>query len=116
MTASQRLVTDKGVEIAGDVEVAETAWQRFVGLMGRATLPSGKGLLIRPCNSIHMFFMRFPIDVAFLDREGRVLRVYHGIKPWRVSRIVLGAKAAVELPAGTLAVAGVETGAQLRLV
>jgi uncharacterized membrane protein (UPF0127 family) len=109
-------VTEAGTEVAAQLEVAESAWKRFLGLMGRRSLPPGQGLMIRPCNSIHMFFMRFPLDVAFLDGEGRVLRLYHGIRPWRVSRIVVGAKAAVELPAGALAAAGVERGTRLDVV
>lgn len=65
-------------------------------------LKDGSGLIIEPCNSIHMFFMRYPLDVVFLDREGRVVFMYEGIKPWRVGRIVKGAKVAVELPEGTI--------------
>jgi uncharacterized protein len=110
------LHADNGAEVAQRVEMAETAWKRFVGLLGREELPAGSGLCIRPCNSIHMFFMRFPIDVAFVDANDQVVRAYHGIKPWRVSRIVFGAKAAYELPAGTLARAGVEKGTRLQLV
>ena len=65
-------------------------------------LPEGGGLVIEPCNSIHMFFMRYPLDVVFTDGEGRVLFVYQGIKPWRMGRIVKGAKRAIELPEGTV--------------
>ena len=111
----RRLVTAEGAVVAEHVEVAGSAWRRFMGLMFRADLPAGHGLLLSPCNSIHMFFMRIPLDVAFLDRDGRVLRAYHGIRPWRVSRIVRGAKSAVELRAGTLRQAGVEKGTVLRL-
>ena len=102
--------------MAARVEVAGSFLRRGLGLMFRSELPPGHGLAITPCSSIHMFFMRFPLDVAFLDRDGRVLRAYHGIRPWRVSRIVRGARSAVELPAGTLAAAGVERGTVLRLV
>jgi len=70
--------------------------------MGRTGLPAGHGLWIEPCNSIHMFFMRFAIDVLFLDREGNVKRVLLNLRPWRVSPIVFGARTTVELPAGTL--------------
>ncbi len=111
----QRLETADGRVVAEHVEVASTIWSRFMGLMFRGELPEGHGLSLTPCSSIHMFFMRIPLDVAFLDREGRVLRVYHGIRPWRVSRVVRGARTAVELPAGTLRAAGVEAGAVLRL-
>ncbi|MFN2463636.1 MAG: DUF192 domain-containing protein [Candidatus Dormibacteria bacterium] len=85
-----------------NLEIAKTSWSRFVGLMGRHEFPPGSGLWIEPCNSIHMFFMRFAIDVLFLDREGRVKRVMLGLRPWRVSPIVFGARTTVELPAGTL--------------
>jgi uncharacterized membrane protein (UPF0127 family) len=86
-----------------DLEIARSSWSRFVGLMGRGELPVGGGLWIEPCNSIHMFFMRFAIDVLFLDRAGRVKRVMLRLRPWRVSPIVFGARTTVELPAGTLA-------------
>jgi len=112
----RRLETDDGRLVAGHVEIAATPWRRFMGLMFRRQLPEGHGLALAPCNSIHMFFMRIPLDVAFLDGDGRVLRAYHGIRPWRVSRIVRGAKAAIELPAGTLHAAAIDRGAVLRLV
>ncbi len=98
-----RLVeADSGRVIVGDVEMARTTWARFVGLMGRQALDAGAGLWIEPCNSIHMFFMRFAIDVLFLDRQRRVKKVMLNLKPWRISPIVFGARTVVELPAGTL--------------
>jgi len=86
-----------------------------MGLMGRRELPDGSGLYLRPCSSIHMFFMRFPIDVAFVDKDFRVVRLYHGLRPWRVSRVVRRAKAAIELPSGALARAGVGVGDTLTM-
>jgi uncharacterized protein len=112
----RRVETGEGREVAARVEVAGSFLRRGLGLMFRRELPPGHGLMITPCNSIHMFFMRFPLDVAFVDRDGRVLRILHGIRPWRVSSIVRGARSALELPAGTLAAAGVEPGTVLRLV
>jgi hypothetical protein len=111
----RRLETADGMVVAAHVELAASPWRRFMGLMFRSELPAGHGLALTPCSSIHMFFMRIPLDVAFLDRQGTVVRAYHGIRPWRVSRIVRGAHTAVELPAGTLREAGVEKGAVLRL-
>jgi uncharacterized membrane protein (UPF0127 family) len=116
VAGARRLETAEGREVAGRVEEADNFVRRGLGLMFRRELPAGSGLAITPCNSIHMFFMRFPLDVAFVDREGTVVRVYHGIRPWRVSRIVRRAHTVYELPAGTLAAAGVEKGAVLRLV
>jgi uncharacterized membrane protein (UPF0127 family) len=96
------LVADTGRVVVEDLELASSSWSRFVGLMGRPSLERGRGLWIEPCNSIHMFFMRFPIDVLFLDRQRRVKKVMLELKPWRVSPIVFGARTVVELPAGTL--------------
>ena len=66
-----------------DAEVAESAFERMRGLIGRSKLESGKGMLITKCNCIHTFFMRFPIDATFLDREGKVVKTVRGIRPWR---------------------------------
>jgi uncharacterized membrane protein (UPF0127 family) len=112
---SKRLETGDGAVVADRCAVADGFGGRFMGLMFRRQLPAGEGLCIQRCNSIHMFFMRFPLDVAFVDGEGRVLFALHGIRPWRVSRIVSGAKAAIELPAGTLRDKAVEKGTILRL-
>lgn len=112
---TRRLTTAAGTVVATDVREATTMLARGLGLMFRRGLPDGHGLAITPCNSIHMFFMRFPLDVAFVNREGVVVRVYNGIRPWRASRIVRGARTAYELPAGTLARTGVVAGAVLRL-
>ena len=102
-----RLVADK-------VELAATWKSRLKGLLGRGCLPEGEGLHLVPCSSIHMFFMRFPIDVAFLDARGRVVRAVHGIKPWRATRIYFEAHSALELAAGTLARTAVHEGDLLR--
>jgi uncharacterized protein len=96
------LEAGSGRVLVEDLELAKSSWSRFVGLMGRPTLEKGRGLWIEPCNSIHMFFMRFAIDVLFLDRQRRVKKVMLNLKPWRISPIVFGARTVVELPAGTL--------------
>jgi uncharacterized membrane protein (UPF0127 family) len=102
--APARLVdADSGAEVAARLEIASSSWSRFMGLMGRDSIEPGGGLLLEPCNSIHMFFMRFAIDVLFLDRRGRVKKVMLNLKPWRISPIVFGARSVVELPSGTLA-------------
>jgi uncharacterized membrane protein (UPF0127 family) len=75
---------------------------RGVGLIGRRGLPDGGGLIIQPCNSVVSFFMRFPIDVVFLDKDFRVLHMIHAMPLWRTSKIVRGSKLVIELPAGTL--------------
>ena len=105
----------KNTVVAEDVTLATSMWSRFWGLMGRRDLPDGHGLLIDPCSSIHMFFMRFPLDVVFLDDEGRVKKVVAGIKPWRAA-LGGGGKKALELAAGAAAKANVETGDELAVV
>ena len=115
-SAALRLTREDGTEVATHVTIAGSVWSRFVGLMGRRELPAGHGLCIRPCSSIHMFFMRFPLDAVFVDADGRVLRIYAGIRPWRATWFVRGAKACLELPAGTCAERGVAVGALLELV
>jgi len=102
--------TTRGTTIADTVDVADSFWSRGKGLIGRKSLPEGYGLIIRPCGSIHMFFMSIPLDVLHLDKEGRVVRVLAGIKPWRLGPVVLRGKWVVELPAGTAARTGTTVG------
>jgi uncharacterized membrane protein (UPF0127 family) len=104
----------EGAVVAPRVEEAARWGERLKGLLGRSELPEGEGLHIVPCNSIHMFFMRFPIDVAFLDPEGRVVRAIHRIKPWRATRVYLEARSALELKAGALERSGTREGDLLR--
>jgi uncharacterized protein len=79
--------------------VADRPFGRLKGLLGRRSLPPGEGLLLRPASSVHTFFMRFPIDVVFLDRDLRVLSIARDLRPWRAAGRP-GARAALELPAG----------------
>ncbi len=112
-----RLETAAGVAVADHIEVADSMGRRGLGLMFRRHLAPGHGIVIRPCSSIHMFFMRFAIDVAFVDGGGVVVHTCNAIKPWRMSKpYVAKSKAAIEVEAGALARAGVATGATLRLV
>lgn len=88
--------------VAYDVREARTMRQRMLGLMFSKDIPLGDGLLLSPCNSIHTFFMKYPIDVLFLDKNGVVLRIYKSLLPWRVTPIILKARKVLELRAGTL--------------
>ncbi len=86
---------------------------RSRGLLGRRSLPPGDGLLLEPCSGIHMFFMAFPIDAIFVDRAGVVVHMSPGIRPWRMSRYVFGARAVLEVPAGTIGATGTQLGDRL---
>jgi hypothetical protein len=79
--------------------VADSPWARMRGLLGRSELPRGEGIYLRPAGSIHTFFMRFPIDVVFVDGDGVVVGVERALKPWRTAWRK-GAKAVLELAAG----------------
>jgi hypothetical protein len=92
---------------------AETFSTRFWGLMGVAKLPLGEGLHIEPCTSIHTFFMKIPIDAVFLDAELSVVDICQALAPWRVSRVYLGARSVLELPAGTTRASGTQPGDRL---
>ena len=92
--------------------LAEAPLARMRGLLGRASLSAEEGILLRPASSIHMWFMRFPIDAVFLDGDLRVLRVVEKLKPWRVAA-ARGANAVLELPAGAAEWRGLQTGDRL---
>jgi len=101
--------------IASRVSLAITSDDRRRGLLGRTQMDSDEGLYIVPTQWIHMFGMRFPIDVAFLSSSGRVLWIHHHIKPNRLSRLVWRAEGALELPAGALRASGTEVGDTIEL-
>ncbi|MBN1205857.1 MAG: DUF192 domain-containing protein [Myxococcaceae bacterium] len=93
----------RGKVLADRAERATSFGDRFMGLMGRRSLAFGEGMHIVPCNSIHTFFMRIPIDVAFLDPDGLIVKQIPAMPPWRVSSVYFKAHSVLELPAGTLA-------------
>lgn len=96
--------------------LARTWWTRTRGLIGHPSLAEDEGLLIERCDGVHMMFMRYPIDVIFLDRDGVVVGMRENLRPWRMTRLYRGAKQALELSAGAIARAGVELGHRLHAV
>jgi len=109
-----KLLRDDGALVCERCVLADSSWTRLKGLLGRRSLDDGEGLLIRPTGSIHMFFMRFPIDAVFLDRELRILKVVPDLKPWRMAA-GRGAKQVLEIAAGEAKRHGLEAGTQLVL-
>jgi uncharacterized membrane protein (UPF0127 family) len=99
--------------LADRAELAEHFGERLVGLMGRRSLAMGEGLHILPCNSIHTFFMRIPIDVAFLDAKGVIVKQFSALPPWRTTTVYVKARSVLELPAGTLEASGTREGDRL---
>jgi hypothetical protein len=101
------------VVVCEECLVAATPFTRLRGLLGRKSLPSGQGILLRPAGSIHTFFMRFAIDAVFLDDELRVVAIAADLRPWRAAG-KRGARAVLELPAGECARRGLAVGDQVR--
>lgn len=98
--------------VCASCSVADTMWARLRGLMGRRDLERGQGLLLKPSGSVHTCFMRFPIDVVFLNRALEVLAVSPAVRPWRM-RAHRGARAVLELPAGEAERVGIGPGERL---
>lgn len=109
-----RVVDSAGAPVCERCVVADSYLLRLRGLLGRHELPAGEGLLLRPCGSVHTWFLRFPIDVVFLDRELTVLRVLPRMRRWRVAG-ARGAKAVLELAAGEAETRGIRPGDRLAL-
>jgi uncharacterized protein len=103
------LVGPEGQVVCERCEIADGFFSRARGLLGRKDLPRGGGMLIRPTWSVHTAFMRFAIDVVFLDADLRVLKVAHRLRPWRTAAS-LHARSALELPAGECERLGISAG------
>jgi uncharacterized membrane protein (UPF0127 family) len=105
----------KGNVIAENIIIADNIWTRLRGLMGRSKLRDNEGLLLAPCNAVHMMFMRFPIDVVFLSNDLVVISILYNLKPWHVSPIVRGASKVVELEVGSTEKKRINIGDKLSL-
>jgi len=90
------------VVLAARAPIARSFLSRVIGLLGHKSLRPGEGLILTACRSIHTCFMRFAIDAVFVDSKWRVVAWQKGMLPWRMSPYVWGAKAVIELPAGTV--------------
>ena len=103
----------RGTLVAADVQLADSPRARRVGLLKHSELAPDQGMWIYPTQAIHTFWMRFPIDVIFLDSRKRVKRVYHRLPPFRLTRFVWGAASAVELSADAARGSRTEIGDEL---
>jgi uncharacterized membrane protein (UPF0127 family) len=106
----------RGTVVAERVRVARSLRDRTVGLLGTPDVQPGEGLWIERSPSIHMFFMRYPIDAVFVSKAGRVTKVVANLQPWRVVWWARGAQDCLELRAGAAAASGTVAGDELRLV
>jgi uncharacterized protein len=106
-------ITRNGDRVCQHCLVVQSLGRRLKGLLGRRALSQDEGLMLEPAAAVHTWFMRFPIDVVFLDGDGRILRVVDSLGPWRlVAR--RGAKSALQLPAGAIARCDLQVGDVLR--
>jgi len=105
----------RNTTIASHIEIAQNPWDRMKGLLGRRHFSQGEALIITHCQSIHMFFMKFPIDVIFCDRQHRVVGLCNDIKPFSLSPIFFKASYAIELPSGNIAASKTQIADQIQL-
>ena len=105
----------RDVLLAERLALADTLWKRVRGLLGTREWPEGNALLISPCNSVHMFGMKYCLDVLYLDRQNMVLEAVDSLAPGRL-KLCRGAKCVVELPEGTLRRTGTRRGDRLKLI
>src|SRR5262249_24012453 len=107
--------TARGLVLADRLRPAHTHWTRVRGLLGTKKLAPGEGLWIQPSNQVHMFGMRYALDLVFLDSAGRVLRLIPNLAPNRVSPRVAGANSVLELPVGTIDGAALNEGDRVEI-
>ena len=108
-TRKMKVINDTKEKTLGwKVEFASSFWMRLKGLMGRKEMKIGSGLILSPCNSIHTFFMSFPLDVIFLDKNRTVICIKEHIPPFRIILPVPKAHEVLELPQGTIKLTNTE--------
>jgi uncharacterized protein len=95
-------IRESGRQLGFQITEAHSFLARLRGLMLTKSLPEGCGLHIRPCKSVHSFFMKYPIDVLHLDGNGLITGIEHQLGTGMIGRVFRGTRSVVELPAGTL--------------
>lgn len=88
------------------IEIADTWWSRMRGFLGRPQPSTGEGMLLVPCRAVHMRGMKYPLDVMFIDRSGRIVSLYRSLQPGKMTRRQRDAEFALELPVGTIEASG----------
>ena len=105
----------KGTLLAEEAVLADGLFSRAKGLLGKKGLGSGHALILKPCDSVHTFFMRFAIDVIFVDRQQKVDLAIPCLKPWRLSPLCWKARFAIELPCGVIQDSHTEKGDEISI-
>lgn len=111
MTAMMRITNrTRGTVLGTEILLADTWWSRLRGFLARPQPLPGEGILLAPCVAVHTFFMRFDLDVIFLNGAGDILAVEERLAPWRTSGRVSGSRYVLEVPAGTVQATGTAVG------
>lgn len=100
MTLTPRVLHLCGSPMINNAELADGFLSRLRGMLGRTDLPSDFCLILTPCSSIHMAFMKMPLDIAYLDKEGAVIALQWDLKPWKIGEIHKGTYSILEAPLG----------------
>jgi uncharacterized protein len=106
----------KNTVLADNVIIADTPFKRIKGLLGQKAFLSNQAVILDPCNSVHTFFMRFGIDILFVDKDYKVIQLLSNLNPNRISPIYWHSSKVIELPSGTLGKTNTQVKDQLQLV
>jgi len=107
-------ILNKNITVAEKVKIADRFITRLKGLMGSPELEDGTGLMLVPCNCVHTWFMRYPIDVVFINRENTIVKIVDSMKPYHIGSIVKQACSVLELKAGSCQKLGITVGDRLK--
>lgn len=107
---------NKHTLLAKDIVIANTPFKRMKGLLGKKDFKEGQALILKPCNSIHTFFLRFAIDVIFVDKHNKIIEAISCLKPFRLTRIYWLSALAIELPAGIILSSHTQEGDLLAII
>ncbi|MFA6358489.1 MAG: DUF192 domain-containing protein [Candidatus Omnitrophota bacterium] len=103
----------KNFILAENVFIADTFLKRMKGLIGRKVFPSGKAIILDPCNCVHTFFMHFPIDVIFVDKNYKVVKVLNKLSPDKITSLSWHSSKVIELPVGGSSLTAVQDQLQI---
>jgi len=106
----------RGTVLSEKALLVDTFPRRIKGLLGKKGLLAGEALILKPCNSIHTFFMRFPIDCLFVDKNNKIIKAIPQLQPFRFCRPYLSSRLVIELPCGTIAFTSTQEGDTIRVV
>jgi len=102
--------------LADVLMIADSFLRSLIGLMGRSSLETGHGLWIVPCQSVHTFWMRFSIDVVFLDEHSKVIHLVENLRPFRISKHLSRARSVIELPVSSIRATETQIGDEIRIL